>query len=405
MSYKIAICAICKNESKFVQRWLDAVEPADYICVLDTGSTDKTVELFKAAEQEERFKNKLIFQQLKEPIVPFRFDTARNLSLLLVPSDVDIILYPDLDEICTPGWREQILSVWKPDTLMCCYSYAQECDKEEKPIRVINYNKCYANKPFIKWFGCVHEYCEIVNQPLEFKDHTVYVNSNFILYRHLPDKTKSRSFYIDLIAQRYEEDKDFAILCFGASSFKDNPKKGIEWIKNTMLPLLLAKPSIGKVFNSDEERRQCFWQAYQYLAIYTQLINPKNYEEILKYFELSLSYDYTNLNNYVFISDIYLEQKRYQDAINVLTFGQLNSKQIHDWRYDPSLWIYKYDTNLCIAYYYLGDYKKSYIHAKLAWNKWNSDKGWKDDSITKFLSYNVELLTATLKEKGIITNE
>lgn len=150
MNYKIAVCAICKNEEKFVQRWLDAVEPADYICVLDTGSTDKTIELFKAAEQEERFKNKLIFKQLDKPIIPFRFDEARNKSLTLIPADADIVLHPDLDELCMPGWKEQILAAWQPDTLQLSYSYAQQCDENGKPITVIWYNKCYANKPFIK---------------------------------------------------------------------------------------------------------------------------------------------------------------------------------------------------------------------------------------------------------------
>lgn len=44
---KIAVYAICKNEEKFVESWLDSMQEADYICVLDTGSTDKTMELLK----------------------------------------------------------------------------------------------------------------------------------------------------------------------------------------------------------------------------------------------------------------------------------------------------------------------------------------------------------------------
>lgn len=43
---KIAVVAICKNESKHVLRRLDSVSDADYICVLDTGSTDNTIQLF-----------------------------------------------------------------------------------------------------------------------------------------------------------------------------------------------------------------------------------------------------------------------------------------------------------------------------------------------------------------------
>ena len=44
---KIVVYAITKNEEKFVNRWVDSMSEADEIYVLDTGSTDKTVELLK----------------------------------------------------------------------------------------------------------------------------------------------------------------------------------------------------------------------------------------------------------------------------------------------------------------------------------------------------------------------
>lgn len=39
---KICVYAICKNERKFLDMWIDAVSEADCVCVLDTGSTDGT---------------------------------------------------------------------------------------------------------------------------------------------------------------------------------------------------------------------------------------------------------------------------------------------------------------------------------------------------------------------------
>lgn len=44
---KIYVYAISKNESKFVDRWVDSMSEADDIYVLDTGSTDDTVEKLK----------------------------------------------------------------------------------------------------------------------------------------------------------------------------------------------------------------------------------------------------------------------------------------------------------------------------------------------------------------------
>ena len=44
---KICVYAICKNESQFVEQWLDSMSEADYIVVLDTGSTDDTFQKLK----------------------------------------------------------------------------------------------------------------------------------------------------------------------------------------------------------------------------------------------------------------------------------------------------------------------------------------------------------------------
>ena len=41
---KVCVYAICKNEEQFVERWMDSMGEADLVVVLDTGSTDGTVE-------------------------------------------------------------------------------------------------------------------------------------------------------------------------------------------------------------------------------------------------------------------------------------------------------------------------------------------------------------------------
>ena len=44
---KVCVYAISKNEEKFVARWVNSMKEADEIFVLDTGSTDNTVEELK----------------------------------------------------------------------------------------------------------------------------------------------------------------------------------------------------------------------------------------------------------------------------------------------------------------------------------------------------------------------
>ena len=41
---KIAIYTIAKNEEKYVKQFMSTAKEADYVIVLDTGSTDNTVE-------------------------------------------------------------------------------------------------------------------------------------------------------------------------------------------------------------------------------------------------------------------------------------------------------------------------------------------------------------------------
>ena len=92
---KVAVYAICKNEEQFVDRWMDSMGEADQVVVLDTGSTDGTVERLRARGAEVTV----------EQIRPWRFDRARNRSLALVPEDVDICVCTDLDEVFHPSRR------------------------------------------------------------------------------------------------------------------------------------------------------------------------------------------------------------------------------------------------------------------------------------------------------------
>ena len=43
---KVCVYAIARNEEQFVDRWMDSMAEADWVCVLDTGSTDRTCLLY-----------------------------------------------------------------------------------------------------------------------------------------------------------------------------------------------------------------------------------------------------------------------------------------------------------------------------------------------------------------------
>lgn len=103
--YHVCVYAICKNEAKFVPGWIESMREADSIVVLDTGSTDETVRLLEEGGAK----------VTREIISPWRFDTARNRSLELVPEEADICVCTDLDELLRPGWRALLEAAWKPE--------------------------------------------------------------------------------------------------------------------------------------------------------------------------------------------------------------------------------------------------------------------------------------------------
>jgi glycosyltransferase involved in cell wall biosynthesis len=85
---------------------LQAVKEADYVVVLDTGSTDGTWEYLKSQQG-------IITAQ--KIINPWRFDTARNEALKLIPKDCEICMPLDIDMFVINGFGNIIKQFWEKD--------------------------------------------------------------------------------------------------------------------------------------------------------------------------------------------------------------------------------------------------------------------------------------------------
>ncbi|QEZ67477.1 glycosyltransferase [Paraclostridium bifermentans] len=181
--YKICVYAICKNEEKFVERWVNSMRDADYIVVCDTGSTDNTIDKFKALGINPKCIN----------ISPWRFDEARNQCIDLIPEDVDICICTDLDEVLEPGWREVLESNWKPNTKQARYTFIWASDSNDNPLKTSIAVKIHALKGF-KWIYPVHEVLDYSGS-----DPFVMTDIYDLKVRHLQDRTKSRAQYLPLL--------------------------------------------------------------------------------------------------------------------------------------------------------------------------------------------------------------
>lgn len=188
--YKIAVYAICKNEEKFVDRWVNSMNEADSIYVLDTGSNDGTVE-----ELIKRGVN-VVVREIK----PWRFDVARNLSLELVPEDVDICVCTDLDEVLEEGWRDKLEKIWNADTTRLRYNYNWSFDEYDKPAINFYIEKIHSRNNY-KWTHPVHEVLSYTGDDIE-----KFITTDEITVNHYPDVTKSRSSYLPLLELSVMED-------------------------------------------------------------------------------------------------------------------------------------------------------------------------------------------------------
>jgi len=168
---KIGIYALAKNEAGNVPAWEASSHDADVRVVTDTGSTDHTVELLQAAG----------VTVARGSVVPWRWDDAHNLSLHHLPTDVDVAIRLDLDEVLVPGWREILERAWTPgETTQLRYVYEWSSQVRFHSDRI------HARSGY-RWCGATHEGL------VRWAAAEVESWTNETLIRHRRDPGKSHS--------------------------------------------------------------------------------------------------------------------------------------------------------------------------------------------------------------------
>ena len=211
---KIVVYAIAHNEGKFVDRWMDSMQEADAVVVLDTGSTDDTVAKLKSrgalvgitqyAKWRTINEYKQIIAEGKKK--PWRFDWARNDSIDLanirVP-DADLLVCTDLDEVLLPGWRAKLEAAWQEAIATCKnpttaqYEYVWNFNPDGSDGTKFLYEKVHTPHS-ARWTHPVHEI-------LSYGDGKRMVQVKGMRLEHHADPTKSRGQYLHLLELSVEE--------------------------------------------------------------------------------------------------------------------------------------------------------------------------------------------------------
>lgn len=180
---RICVAAICRNEEKNIEQFLEHVRAADAVSIVDTGSTDTTGEYY------DKFGHPQFF--LSYDVSNVR-DLGRSRNLAAAPfSDEDLIVWLDIDErFSDPDWVNTLRT--------------QLADAEDvRAIWVQMHNgdsqypqKKMYRKPYFTWRYAAHEVL-IATDPSMKESEGVYDLNDFHT-DHFPDHSKPRNYVNEL---------------------------------------------------------------------------------------------------------------------------------------------------------------------------------------------------------------
>ena len=339
---KICVYAICKNEEQFVEQWYNSMKEADYVVVLDTGSTDNTAQKLK--DLGAIVKTKVID--------PWRFDTARNASMELIPEDANILVSTDLDEWLEPGWAQVLKDNWIDGVHeRCIYSYAWSHLENGEPGRVFRYDKIHSRNWV--WKYPVHEllWNKVTNTNL-YGTSPVLDLFDYIKLHHYPDQSKSRGSYLELLKLRAKENPDdYYGLIYLAHEYyyRGYYNASIETLDNV---LTTHKNECDSV-----EEASCYlFMGDSYTAL-------RNYPKAIESYRTATYIEPSYREPYINLAKVLISIGKYDEAIPYLKSAIRNSVRHYSWLERDLSWTYEPYDLLCQACFYIGDKKESIVYA------------------------------------------
>lgn len=359
---KLCVYAICKNESKFVDRWVQSLQDeADCVVVLDTGSTDDTVEKLKAYEPFVMVKQ----FDYKSELGYFRFDKARNDSLKLVPYDADICVVLDLDQVPEKGWSKIIKEAFK-DGYKEVEGYIVDHNDSGIELNRWMSRNVHPNSPLWVWDRVIHEGINYIGN----EEYRTKFDENFVI-NHYPDNKKDRSLYKELLqysCKEYPKDPYYGIYLGIELSRRYSTKDALEAFYRCINEC---------DFTGQEDLK---FQCYLNIAIISDDV-----EEALDAAFEAYDLGMRTRRLYNIMADLYEKSGDYDSAIEwlkrALVEVQSNS---NDWKEDAGLFNGEIESRLSLFYYYQKqDYLQAMKYCILALEYPNSDH----DNLTSNLKW------------------
>ena len=358
---KFSVAIIAKNEALTLPRMVESLkefqERGGDIWILDTGSTDNTVEVakelgcnveavgdkFKLTIDEDlanKINEKFIIEG-EAPVVKggdslFDFASARNYVACL--PDCEMVAMPDCDEVFTKFDIDALDNVIEEGVEQLEYEFVFSHDAQGNPIVKFKHCKFYDRKK-LKWVGVIHEV-------LSGTANKKYLGEDIIKLEHFQNEKTNRTGYLKGLAldcyNNPENDRNshyFARELF----YFGRHKSAIKEFKNHI--------SMDKWATESSQSMLLIGDAYKVLG---------DFDEMLKWYAKSIDKEarrepLMRLAEYYFQKGMYTQVKIYAEA--ALTITQLPFYSNHQPYYEdiPHQLLY-------IAYWWLDQKDKSKEH-------------------------------------------
>ena len=186
---KISVVVITRNEEKMINDCLKTINFADEIIVIDSFSTDRTVQ---------------IAERIGAKVYRFRFTNFADLrNFGSAKASFKWIFYLDADERVSPKLAKEIIDkISKPEEYSA-FAIPRLNVFFQTPMRFGGWFPDYQTKLFNKeklehWFGDIHESPKVMGKVGKLKNHLVHLT-----HRSFHDSFEKSSFWTDIEANLF----------------------------------------------------------------------------------------------------------------------------------------------------------------------------------------------------------
>lgn len=356
-----SVCLIARNEAETLPRMVASLKEfqdrGGEVLVLDTGSTDNTVQvaeslgckveavgdkfrIFIDKDLADKINEKFVIEGeapvVKEGDSLFDFASARNYIAEFASNDV--IATPDCDEIYTKLDLDKLNEVIAGGAEQLEYEFVFSHDDLGNPVVKFRHCKFY-NRKKLKWVGIIHEV-------LAGQANMVYLGEDIIKLEHYQNEKTNRSGYL----------KGLAVDCY---KNPDNDRNS-HYFAREMMYLGRYRSAIKEFKNHIAMNRWPTEAAQSMMFIGDCYNHLGDYDEMLKWYGMSIAKEVRreplmHMAEYYFSKGMYSQVVAYCEA--ALTVKQLPFYSNHQPYYEdiPHALLY-------VSYWWLGDREKSKEH-------------------------------------------